>query len=278
MRAAAQKLRRRDDENILLEFDDYLARNGGPHVLYFGDSHLNHLKDFINKGGLHRSVANAFKNSEFVAVGGTTWGRIEENVKGSGLTKYQKHRGDQWTPYINGSHKAQYVVISLGGNDVDSYAGMPYGMGDFSKRKGQWKQHHCDLLCQFNTIKGNIDKVMKFLSDNLDNPQFYYIKIIPRCWWSDSGRRLAHWVDYYILCTLRKRYHVMEIWTREIFASHYKFYEQPMFGMLKTDIVHFNHYGNIALIRSIMRPLLNKWRLQRENAAFLEKVGIKLPC
>ena len=243
----------------------------------FGDSHLNHLKDYVKQGGLHRSIQNAFKNSEFVAVGGTTWERVESNVKGEGLTKYQKHRGDQWTPYMAGNHKAEFVVISLGENDVDSYSRMPYGNGDFKKRGGQWKKHHWELVCQFNTIKGHIDKVMKFLNDNLDKPKFYYIKIVPRCWWSDSGRRSARWVDYYMLCTLRKRYHIMEIWTREVFESHYKFQEQAMFGMLKTDLVHYNHYGNIALIRSIMRPLLNKWRLQKENAAFRAKHGIMLP-
>ena len=71
--------------------------------------------------------------------------------------------------------------------------------------------------------------------------------------------------------------HIMEIWTREVFELHYKFDEQVMFGMLNTDMVHYNYYGNIALTRSIMRPLLNKWCRQHENEAFLTKHGNKLP-
>ena len=146
------------------------------------------------------------------------------------------------------------------------------------KGGGQWKQHRWELICRFNKIKGHIDNVLSFLCGNLDNPKMYYIEITPRCCWGDSGRRLGRWIDFYVLRTFRKKYHIMEIWTREVFEPHYKFDEQVMFGMLKTDLVHYNGYGNIALTCSIMRcPLLNKWRLLRENEAFLAKHGIKLP-
>ena len=58
-----------------------------------------------------------------------------------------------------------------------------------------------------------------------------------------------------------------EVWIREVFESHYQFDEQVMFGMLRTDMVHLNTYGNRALIHALMRPLLHMWRgkIKAEN-------------
>ncbi len=78
--------------------------------------------------------------------------------------------------------------------------------------------------------------------------------------WGVMARRLARWIDYYILCTLRKRYKIREIWARDVFKSHYQFDEMVEFGMLKEDTIHLNQYGNKALASAVMKAVLNKWK------------------
>ncbi len=86
---------------------------------------------------------------------------------------------------------------------------------------------------------------------------------------------LARWLDFYITRGLRNRYKVGEIWNRRVFASHYWFDECIMYGMLKRDMVHYNHFGNKAFAQTIMRTVLNRWRNERENAKVFEKLGWK---
>ncbi len=47
--------------------------------------------------------------------------------------------------------------------------------------------------------------------------------ILPRAWWGGPARKLARWLDFYMLCTLKRdrRYKIREVWIREVFSSHW---------------------------------------------------------
>ena len=83
---------------------------------------------------------------------------------------------------------------------------------------------------------------------------------LPRCWWSTHARRLAHWMDHYIVGVLRKSHKIREIWVGDCFPGPYHFNENVEFGMLKCDMVHLNQNGNKALIKVCMTPVLHKWK------------------
>ena len=74
------------------------------------------------------------------------------------------------------------------------------------------------------------------------------------------ARKLAKWLDYLILCNLRKKYRIAEIWARELYTTkNYVQNELVHYGMLGTDVVHLNEYGNRGMTSAIMKPLLHMW-------------------
>ena len=75
---------------------------------------------------------------------------------------------------------------------------------------------------------------------------------------------------FYVVQTLKRRFHIKEIVVKHLFEPHYHFENQVMYGMLKTDTIHMNSLGNKALTNAIMRSVLNKWFVQNTTA--------KLPC
>ena len=113
---------------------------------------------------------------------------------------------------------------------------------------------------RYSDIVEKIDETMLFIHNEFPNAEFLYSKILPRAWWGYHACTLARWIDYYILCKLRKTYHVREIWARDVFTQHYQFDECVDHGMLQTDQTHLSYNGNKALISGIMKPLLNKWK------------------
>ena len=79
--------------DMLEEFLLLLKKKGGPFVLYFSDSHMLHLKSHVADVHLDAKYQLAFKNSAFVAVGGSTWKQILKNINGEELTQYQAYLG-----------------------------------------------------------------------------------------------------------------------------------------------------------------------------------------
>ena len=67
---------------MLHEFENMLRWYGGPPTLYFGASHVRHLKDFLKSPKLKQSYRDAFSRSEFVSVGESTWKMILKHIKG----------------------------------------------------------------------------------------------------------------------------------------------------------------------------------------------------
>ena len=80
---------------------------------------------------------------------------------------------------------------------------------------------------------------------------YLYSKILPHSWWGPLARKLARWLDMYVLRELRRRHniHVREVWARELFEKRFQLMECMMLSMLKTDCVHLNKWGKKGLIR-----------------------------
>ena len=85
-----------DSENdIFGEFGEYVKLNGGPKIVLFGASHWNHLKAYLNYLGHSEEVKQSFRNVEYLAVGGATWTKCIDDIKGINLSQYQPHLGNQ---------------------------------------------------------------------------------------------------------------------------------------------------------------------------------------
>ena len=154
-----------------------------------------------------------------------------------------------------------YIVVSLGSNDGDNYFHETSSIFDPTVLKTyNRKKEKREMNMKLDEIKPSLLKTLNFLVDNVKGAELLYIKILPRPWWHIRVRKMARWIDYYVLVYLHKRFKVREIWARELFETHYHFKEQVMFGMLTTDQVHLNTNGHKGLVSVIMRPLLHKWK------------------
>ena len=267
---AAKHMDRPPGHDILHEFGPELLQFGGPPTLYFGDSHILHLKAHVQKLHIEDKYKVAFNRSEFVGVGETTWAKIRDHIFGIDLAPRQQYLGAQWPTYRTSSHKATFTAICLGSKEIEQFQAKIL-------KKGQAKEGHEDeeyslevedeMRSELEKIKKDIDDVLLFLSNELEGTIFLYYKIIPRSWWGLYARKLARWVDYYILVNIRRAgsYHIREIWCRELFDGPYHLMEEVLPGMLTTDWIHFNENGNKAIIHATMRPLLHIWRAYRRN-------------
>ncbi len=154
-----------------------------------------------------------------------------------------------------------FILLSCGENDVDQYQSDCYvPIRNMDGRSKHWKNVKRELNMKFNEIKKDINEVLNFIYDAFPDDIICYLKIKPRHWWSVRSRVLARWMDYHVCVRLRKRFRVQEIWNRGIFAEQYQFGEQVIYGMLHTDIVHFNTHGNTCLASVILKCILNKWK------------------
>ncbi len=266
LKAAASQAELPPGEDIFHEFSEYLSANEGPRIVLFGDSHMNHLKSFLANPGHQPEIYKAFGRVRYLAVGGTTWSKILSHIKGDRLTQYQYHLGDQWSTFVDGGCDTDYLVISLGANDVDKYFQKPSKHDDVDGRQLHPRQLDRDLNAEFNIITAEVRKVLEFISENIQVKQIYYIKIIRRHYWTTGARRLASWLDFHVVQSLKRRYRIKDIDPKRLSGHHYQFGSQILFGMLKTDITHLNSLGNKVLMSSIMRNLLNKWYIQNPES------------
>ena len=113
---------------------------------------------------------------------------------------------------------------------------------------------------EYTKITEKIDKVLLFLKDAFPEAELLYCKILPRSWWKCHARLLARWIDYYLLCKLRKTHKIKEVWPRDLLKEHYQFDEIVDYGMLCRDQTHLNNNGHKALVSGLMKPLLHKWK------------------
>ncbi len=140
-----------------------LAKYGGPSCLFFGDSHLVRLKFHTQLAGLPQAHKDAFSNAPYMAVGGSTWATILENIKGKKLSRFQKHLGDQWSAMAKNKPDVKYICISLGENDCDQYQQWIMRKKGKLPRDEYWPGLKRKLNDEFDTIKPNIREALDFL-------------------------------------------------------------------------------------------------------------------
>ncbi len=192
-------------------------------------------------------------------MGGSTWKDILKHIKGEKLSDRNKHLGNQWKDFLSSKHNTRFIVIALGSNEIDSFHRLT-ARNPGVKTTQHMKRIKRDVNAEFDRIKKDIRKVLYFLSRHCPEAQLCYIKVTPRHSWELPARLLAKWIDYHVTVRIRKTYKIQEIWNRAIFQQLGKKSESPMYGMLRTDLVHLNQHGNTALSQSTMKSLLNKWK------------------
>ncbi len=210
-----------------------------PPTLYVGASHINHLKTH---------------------VGGTTWSLLEGHLKGDGLNDNQTYLGDQWSQLLDSGFKPKFIVILCGSNDTDKFQNSMEQNAKKWPKSIYWKYVDKKTKAAYKRITKKIDEVLLFLHTAFPEARLLYSKILPRCWWCNHTRTLARWLDHYIVSKLHRTYKVKEIWAKDVFKSHYQFMGCVEFGMLETDMIHLNQYGNRALISAIMKVPLHLWK------------------
>ena len=136
------------------------------------------------------------------------------------------------------------------------------------------------LKTEYEELKGIACEVLQEFVDTMPDTTFLYIEILPRPWWGVHVRCLAKWLDYLVLCGLRKRFRIREIWACELYTTRKYFAgELVHYGMLRPDVVHLNQYGYQALTSAIMRPLLHMWESEKmsvkQGMARVAPVGIR---
>ena len=68
-------------------------------MLWIGDSHCTHLKDYVVEKHLPEYQKMFMSKTTFIAVGGTKWWEIRGNLNGLGLS------AKKWAQYGDQSHE-----------------------------------------------------------------------------------------------------------------------------------------------------------------------------
>ena len=110
----------------------------------------------------------AFKNTVFIDVGGSTWGKIIKHVQGTDLTPQQQYLGNQWSPDKTSSHVATFTLLVLGRNDGDQFQRKLDETGHGAcQHHLHWLEGKIELNAPYTRIIAKIDKVITFLEGEL---------------------------------------------------------------------------------------------------------------
>ena len=72
-----------------------------PDLLVLGDSHVNHLRSFVNIPGHQELMTIAFEHTAFIGVGGTTWAKVNQQVQGEEAKGKMLELGNQWQDLLD---------------------------------------------------------------------------------------------------------------------------------------------------------------------------------
>ena len=270
LQEAEERVNYTEGHCVLHNHLNVLKGKGGPPTLFVGASHVNHLKSYVSQCDPNGKARLAFSNSFFAGVGGTTFAKIQDDLKGIDLNENQAYLEDQWTDLLDSGFTPSYIVIICGSNDTDKIHNKINCQCKAWPRSMFRKYAENTMKSSYEKITENIDSLMLLLHETFPEARFLYSKILPRCWWGVYARTYARWIDNYIISRLNRRYRVKEIWARDVFTAPFHLEDCVHFGMLRTDMIHLNNNGNKALISAIMKPLLHLWK-------FAPKVEVPIP-
>ena len=239
---------------------------GVPSMLVVGASHVTHYKEFIDNPHVEQKYKTLFSRSFFLGVGGTDWESCLNHFSGINLSDRNKHLGDQWSQFFKSGIKPNYTLIILGSNSIDSFDRRVREIEQHSSRREvAWKRANTEMNARFNTLSRQVYTALNTIKHNAPYGEMLYVKVLPRSYWHQISRKLSDKIDFYINRTLRRRFHIKEIWAQELLIDPLsRSTSLVMPGMQKTDEVHLNTYGYKALTLAVLRPILSKWlNLQR---------------
>ena len=165
----------------------------------------------------------AYNHAMYISVGGLTWKAILEHIKGENLSENNKHLSNQWADYLRMKHKAAYVMVVLGSDDIDQYHRTTFHSSGM-KTTTHMKKIRRDANAEFDKIKKNIRKVLHFLKTHCPDATICYIKITLRHSWGLPASILAKWLDYHVVVRLQceKNSRYRKFGTRPFSSTHRK--------------------------------------------------------
>ncbi len=234
---------------------------GVPSLLVIGASHVTHYKEFVQDQHIEDKYKKLFGRSFFLGVGGTDWESCIDHFEGKRLSERNKHLGNQWSQFHASGIKPNYTIIILGSNSIDSFDRTIQAIRSHTRDRAVfWKRAQMELRLKLPTLTQHVYNTLNVIKHNAPYGEMVYVKVMPRSWWHAVSRSLSDKIDFYIIRTLRRRFHIKEVWAQEVLmepANRTTSLVMP--GMLRTDEVHLNQYGYRALTLAILRPVLSKW-------------------
>ena len=157
-------------------------------------------------------------------------------------------------------------MICLGSNSVDETDKKIKKLKNkYPKMAPQdlWKEAKKLQLSRLRELKPKLGEVVHVIKSHAPYSEILYIKILPRHWWHPLSRELASMLDKHLIFGLKNRFRVKDLWPKLLFRSNkYDPDANMLAGMMDTDEIHLNGYGNRALVSAIIGPIVQKWLLK----------------
>ncbi len=240
-------------------------------MLIIGASHVARLEAFCTKKSTPERFVKPFEESHYISVGGTTWEDCLQHFRGEELSDRQeaKKLGNQWLSFYQTKKKPVFTVIMLGSNSIDRF---DREIRDLelrtNKRENFWRRALKKYNAAYNRLYPAVYKVVDTIKKQVPYSRLMYLKVIPRAYWHTLSRRLSRRLDCYINMTLRRKFNITEIRVQEVMLDKHEIKSEVVLpGMICTDEVHLNSYGNRALSKAITRSIAHKWLNMKKNQA-----------
>ena len=169
-----------------------------PTILFYGDSHMSNLQDWLEKctgvGKPRELDKKVLELAFFCNVGGSRFDTIHDRVCNVEVPETQPDRGDQWQNIITDpTCRPDYIIISLGGNDAD----------EFGKKLGK-KLANSDIdpnefyNKEYLRVTEQMDIVFDRLGNQFQNAQLIFMAIMDRDNWSVTTKQFAQDLTFYV--------------------------------------------------------------------------------
>ena len=129
-----------------------------------------------------------------------------------------------------------------------------------NKQENFWRRALKEYDAAYNRLCRVVLKVIDTIKKHVPYSRLMYLKVIPRAYWHTLCRRLSRRLDCYINKRLRRKFILQEIWVHEAMLDRQDIKSEVVLpGMICTDEVHLNSYGNRASSKATTRSIAHKW-------------------
>ena len=184
-----------------------------PTILFYGDSHLTHLKRWMKvtcpttgPKGLDKKI---MKRAHYCAVGGSNFMNVDERVRGIKVPETQKWQGNQWRYTLNVKElNPTYILVSLGTNDCDSFD-RKLKKKVREKQIAEEKPTRRNAHMLFWTVEKEWELTIKDLYDAIDevldrlkcafpDSTIMILGLMTRSWWCNETVQMARNLDWWM--------------------------------------------------------------------------------